>query len=52
LDIIIGKRSGIFQLLAGENQTLLVSWDAFFVLDLRLDIVDGVRSLDVERDIA
>lgn len=42
LDVIIGQCASIFQLLPGENQALLVWRDAFFVLDLCLDIVDGV----------
>ena len=36
LDVVIRKGSVVFQLLAGENQTLLVGWDGLFVLDLVL----------------
>lgn len=31
LNIVVGKGTAIFQLLAGEDQTLLVGWDAFLV---------------------
>lgn len=50
LDIVVGKSSAVFELLAGENQSLLVGWDALFVLDLALDIVDGVRRLHLKGD--
>ena len=50
LDIVVAQRPPIFELLAGENQTLLVRWNAFFVLDLRFDIIDRVAGLDLEGD--
>lgn len=31
-----------FELLAGEDQTLLVWWDAFFILDFALHCLDRV----------
>ena len=40
----------ILELLAREDEALLVRRDALLVLDLRLHVVDGVRSLHVERD--
>ena len=50
LDVVIGQSSAILQLLAGEYQALLVWWDAFLVLDLGLDIVDGIGRFDLERN--
>jgi hypothetical protein len=50
LNIIVRQRPAIFELFAGEDQPLLVRWDAFLVLDLALDIVDCVRGLDLEGD--
>jgi hypothetical protein len=50
LDIVVGEGAAVFELLAGEDQTLLVRWDAFFILDLGLYIVDGIRGLDFEGD--
>jgi len=45
LDVIIGQGAPILQLLAREDQALLVGRDPFLVLNLRLDIVDGVGCL-------
>ena len=50
MDIIIRQRPPVLQLLAREDQPLLVGRDAFLVLDLGLDIVDCVRGLDFEGD--
>jgi hypothetical protein len=40
LDVVVRQCTAIFELFAGEDQALLVGWDAFFVLDLALDNVD------------
>ena len=37
-------------MLARKDQPLLAERNALLVLDLQLDVVDGVRRLDVERD--
>ena len=50
LDVVIRQGSSVFQLLSGKDQTLLIRWNSFLVLDLGLDIVDGVRGLDVQCD--
>merc|ERR1719364_51317 len=50
LDVVVRKRAAILELLAREDQALLVRRDAFLVLNLGLHVVDGVRSLDVKRD--
>lgn len=50
LDIVIRKGAAILQLFAGEDQPLLVRWDALLVLDLGLDILDGIGSLDLKGD--
>ncbi len=39
---VIAQSSAILQLLSGEDQSLLVRGNAFLVLDLGLDVVDGV----------
>ncbi|KAL0088582.1 hypothetical protein F4703DRAFT_1847169, partial [Phycomyces blakesleeanus] len=36
------------KLLAGEDQTLLVRRNTFLVLDLLLDVVDGVGRLNLQ----
>lgn len=50
LDVVIRQRTPVLQLLPGEDQTLLVRGDTLLVLDLGLDIVDGVGGFDFERD--
>ena len=48
LDVVIRQGSSVFQLLTGEDQSLLIGRDAFFVLDLGFNVLDGVGWLDVE----
>jgi len=50
LDVVIGQRPSILQLLSRENQPLLLRWDALLVLDLGLDILDRVIGLHVQSD--
>ncbi len=50
LNVVVAQCTPIFKLLAGEDQTLLVRRDAFFVLNLALDIVDGIGGFDLEGD--
>merc|ERR1719399_2250022 len=50
LDVVILKGAAILELLACEDQTLLVWWDAFLVLDLGLDGINSVGALDFESD--
>merc|ERR1719327_921304 len=50
LDVVVGERAAVLELLASKDQALLVRRDALLVLDLRLHVVDRVRRLDVEGD--
>ncbi len=50
LDVVVGERAAVLELLAGEDQALLVGRDALLVLDLGLHIVDRVRRLDLQGD--
>ena len=50
LDVVVRKGAAVLQLFAGEDEALLVGRDALLVLDLGLDVVDGVGRLDVEGD--
>merc|ERR1711953_962990 len=50
LNVVIRKCSPIFELFSSENQSLLLGRNSFLVLDLRLDILDGVIGLDVQSD--
>lgn len=47
LDIVIAQGAAIFQLLTSEDETLLVRRNAFFILNLALDIVDRIAGLDL-----
>ena len=50
LDVVVRKSTAILELLAREDETLLIRGDTLLILNLRLDVLDGVRRLDVERD--
>ena len=50
LDVVVRESAAILELLASEDQALLVRGDALLVLDLGLDVVDGVGRLDLEGD--
>ena len=42
LDVVVGQRAAVLQLLASENQALLVRRNPLLVLDLCLHILDRV----------
>ena len=48
LDVVVGESAAILQLLAHEDEALLVRGNALLVLDLGLDGVDGVGRLHLE----
>ena len=50
LDVVVGKGAAVLELLASKDQALLVRRDALLVLDLGLDIVDGVRAFHLKGD--
>ena len=50
LDVVVRKRAAVLELLAGEDQTLLVRRDALLVLDLGLHVLDRVVALDLKGD--
>ena len=50
MDIVVGEGAAVFELLACEDEALLVRWYAFLVLDLGLHIVDRVAGLHLEGD--
>ena len=50
LDVVVGQSAAVLELLASKDQALLVGRNALFVLDLGLDIVDGVRRLHLQSD--
>ena len=50
LDVVVRKSTAVLELLASEDETLLVGRDALLVLDLGLHVVDGVGWLNLEGD--
>ena len=50
LDVVVSKSVTVLELLAGEDQTLLVRGDTLLVLDLGLHVVDAVSGLDLKSD--
>ena len=50
LDVVVTEGSAILELLSSEDESLLVGWNTFLVLDLGLDVLDSVCWLDVEGD--
>jgi len=50
LDVIIGEGSAVFQLFTSKDESLLIGWDTFLVLDFSLDIIDGIWWLNVQGD--
>ena len=50
LDVVVRESSSVFKLLSSEDETLLIWWDTFLILDLGLDILNGVCWLDLKGD--
>ena len=50
LNIVIGHGAIVLQLLAGEDEPLLIGRDPFFILDLGFDVRDRVGRLYLEGD--
>ena len=50
LDGIVLEGAVVLELLAGEDEALLIWWDSLLVLDLRLDVVYGIRRLNLKGD--
>merc|ERR1711944_286292 len=50
LDVVVGESSSIFELLTSEDQSLLIWGNSLLVLDLSLDVLNGVGGFDLEGD--
>ena len=50
LNVVVAQRTAILKLLTSKDQALLVRGNALLVLNLRLDVLDRVRGLDLERN--
>jgi len=50
LYIVIREGPAVLKLLSGEDQPLLIGRNAFFILNLLLDVLNGVGALDLQSD--
>ena len=50
LDVVVGQSAAVFELLASENEALLVWRDSLLVLDLGLDILDSIARFNFKSD--
>lgn len=50
LYVVVAECATVFQLLACKNQSLLVWWNALFVLNLGLHVLNRVTGLNIQCD--
>jgi len=50
LNVVVGESVAILKFFSSEEESLLIRRDSFLVLDLGLDVINGVRSLNIESD--
>merc|ERR1712112_448072 len=50
LNVVVGEGPTVLELLASEDQPLLIWGNSFLVLDLGLNILDGVRGFHLQSD--
>merc|ERR1711997_621640 len=50
LDVVVGQSPPVLQLLPGKDQSLLIRWDSFLILDLGFYILDGITGLHLQGD--
>lgn len=50
LNVVVRKSAAILKLLSSKNQPLLIWWNTLLVLNLRLDVINGVGRFNLESD--
>merc|ERR1711957_847227 len=50
LDVIVAQGTSVFQLLSSKDETLLIRRNSFLILNLGLDIINGIRWLNIQSD--
>ena len=50
LNVVVRKGSAVLKLLSSEDESLLIWWDSLLVLDLSLDVLNGVSWLNIKGD--
>ena len=48
LDVVVSQGASLLELLAGEDEALLIRGDALLILDLGLDVLNGIVGLNLE----
>jgi hypothetical protein len=49
-NIIVGQGAVAFQLRAGKDEALLSWATSILLIDFHLDVIDGIRALDIKSD--
>merc|ERR1711887_268090 len=50
LNVVVRESSAILKLLASKDETLLIWRNSFFILDLGLNVLDGITGLHLQSD--
>ena len=50
LDVVIWEGSSVFELFTSKDESLLIWWDSFFVLDFGFDIFNGIWGFNIKGD--
>jgi len=50
LDVVVAQGSAVFELLASEDQSLLIGGDALLVLDLSFHSLDSISGFNIKSD--
>merc|ERR1711998_1608 len=50
LDVVVGEGATVLELLTSEDESLLIGRNTLLILDLGLDVVNGVGGLDLKGD--
>merc|ERR1712188_314494 len=50
LDVVVSKSSSVIKLFTGEDKSLLIWRDTFFILDFLLDVFNGIRRFNFKSD--
>ncbi len=48
LDVVVSQRATVFELLASEDEALLIRWNTFLILDLAFNHIDGIGGFNLK----
>lgn len=49
-DVVVAQHAPVSEFLAGKDEALLIRRGAFLILDIALQVLNSIRSLDLERN--